>query len=264
MIQNPKPQRGIQGYFYNRQIKRYIGVFMAVFAGLQVETGRRDDGETRVLSVPVVYGSKDRVVAGILASNTQNKPIRLPTMSVYLRNLELDQSRMKGSGYVRNTPHVPEGALLPDGVVNLKQRMPVPYNLDLELSIYTSNMEQHMQIVEQIIMMFDPSIQIERSDAVYDWAKNVMIELRSIDFDENYPAGTERRKIQTNMRFHMPIWIETPAEYRDDLIKSIHLRIQAINDMAEFFESIAIAEDSDYEVIADAEDVREDVLGSGA
>lgn len=259
MINDPHPQRGIQGYYYNRQIKRYIGVFMAVFAGLQVETGKREDGKTRFLSVPVVYGSKDRVVAGILADHTQNKPIRLPTMSVYMRNMDLATDRMKGSGTIRNTPHVPAGGLLPDDVTNLKQRMPVPYDLDLELSIYTSNMDQHMQIIEQITMLFDPSIQIERSDSPYDWGKDIVITLRGIDFDENYPAGVERRKIQTNIRFTMPIWIESPAEYRNDLVKTIKLRIQAMNDMAEFYESVAIAEDSDYEIIATAEDVREDV-----
>ncbi len=258
MIDDPKPQRNIQGYFYNRQIKRYIGVFMAAFAGLQVETGKREDGETRFLSVPVVYGSKDRVVAGILAQNTQNKPIRLPTMSVYLRGMDLALDRQKGSGWIRNTPHVPDGGLLPDDVVNLKQRMPVPYDLDLELSIYTSNMDQHMQILEQITMLFDPSIQIERSDSVYDWAKNVVITLRNIEFDENYPAGTERRKVQSSIRFTMPIWIESPAEYRNDLVKTIKLRIQAIADMAAFVDSVAVAQDSDYDVIADAEVLREE------
>lgn len=259
MIDSPKSQRNIQGYFYNRQIKRYIGIFMAVFAGLQVETGRRDDGETRMLSVPVVYGSKDRVVASILADHTQNKPIRLPTMSVYMRGLELATDRMKGSGTVRNTPFVPDGGLLPDDVRNLKQRMPVPYDLDLELSVYTSNIEQHMQLIEQIIMLFDPSIQIERSDSVYDWAKNVTVTLKGIDFEENYPAGTDRRKVQSTLRFHMPIWIETPAEYRNDIVKTIKLRIQAMNDLADFVDSVAIARDEDYEVVASAEALRERV-----
>ncbi len=258
MINEPQSQRNIQGYFYNRQVKRYIGVFMAAFAGLQVETGKRDDGQTRFLNVPVVYGSKDRVVASILADHTQNKPIRLPTMSVYLRGMDLALDRQKGMGMVRNTPHVPDGGLLPDDVVNLKQRMPVPYDLDLELSIYTSNMDQHLQIVEQIIMMFDPSIQIERSDAPYDWAKNVVITMRNIEFDENYPAGTERRKVQSSIRFTMPAWIETPAQYRNDLVKTIKLRIQAIADMAAFVDSVAVAQDSDYDVIADAEVLRED------
>lgn len=257
MILDPQPQETIQGYFYNRQIKRYIGVFMAIFAGLYVETGIRDDGKTRFLKVPVVYGSKDRVVASILADHTQNKPIRLPVMSAYMRNLTLNPERMKGTGFERSSVHVPQGGVLPDDVVNLKQRMPIPYTMDLELSVYTSNLDQHWQILEQIAVLFDPSLQIERSDAVYDWAKNVTVTLTDLEFDEDYPAGTERRKMQSSFRFQVPIWLESPSTYKNDVVKTIKLRIQAMNDLADFAESVAIAQDSDYDVIADAEVLRD-------
>lgn len=258
MILEPEPQKNIQGYFYSKQLKSYLGMFMAIFAGLHVETGKRGDGETRFMKVPVVYGSKDRVVAAVLGEHTQNKPIQLPVMSAYMRNLQIAPERMKGSGLERSSVHVPQGGLLPDDVVNLKQRMPVPYNMDVELSVYTSNLDQHWQILEQIMMLFDPSVQIERSDSVYDWAKNVIVTLTDLDFDENYPAGTERRKIQTTLRFQMPIWIESPASYKNDVVKVIKLRIQAMTDLADFAESVAIAVDDDYDVFADAESVREE------
>lgn len=255
MILEPQPQKSIQGYFYNKQIKRYIGAFMAIFAGLYVETGKRDDGETRFLKVPVTYGSKDRVVASILAEHTQNKPIRLPVMSAYMRNLQLAPERMKGMGLERNSVHVPQGGILPDDVVNLKQRMPIPYNMDIELSLYTSNMDQHWQILEQIMMLFDPSVQIERSDSVYDWAKNVVVTLTDLDFDENYPAGTERRKIQSTMRFQIPVWIESPAAYKNDVVHAVKLRIQAMTDLADFADNVAAAGDDEYETTASSDEL---------
>lgn len=254
----PESQTTLQGYFYSKQIKSYIGMFMAMFAGLQVETGKRGDGNTRFLTVPVMYGSKDRVVASILADHTQNKPIVLPAMSAYMRNLQIAPERMKGSGTERNSVHVPQGGILPDDVRNLKQRMPVPYNMDIELSVYTSNLDTHWQILEQILMLFDPSVQIERSDAPYDWAKNVIVTLTDVDFDENYPAGPDRRKMQSTLRFQIPIWIESPAAYKNDVVKTIKLRIQALGDLADFTESVAIAGDDEYETIASAEVVRED------
>lgn len=256
MILEPQPQKSLQGYFYNKQIKRYLGAFMAIFAGLYVETGIREDGNTRFMKVPIVYGSKDRVVASILADHTQNKPIRLPVMSAYMRNLRMDPSRFKGVGMERSSQYVEQGGILPDDVSSLKQRMPVPYIMDVELSVYTSNMDTHWQIFEQIVALFDPSVQIERSDAVYDWAKNVIVTLDDVELDENYPAGVERRKMQTNFRFTIPVWFESPASYRNDVVKSIKLRIQAMSDLADFAESVAIAQDSDYETIADAEDLR--------
>lgn len=239
-------------YYYNKQIKSYLGMFMAAFADLHVETGIREDGTSRFMNVPVVYGSRDRVVASILADNTQNKALKLPAMSVYMAGLDLAEHRMKGSGFVRNTPYVPDGGLIPDDVRNVKQRMPTPYDLDVELAIYTSNMDQHLQIVEQITMLFDPSIQLERSDAPFDWAKVVTITLTGISFDENYPIGSDRRKIQSTMRFKMSIWIETPAVVRDDLIKVIKLRIQSLSDLASFTDSVIWAPDDSYETIVDA------------
>lgn len=253
MILDPKPQTTIQGYHYSKQIKSYLGMFMAIFSGLHVETGKREDGETMFLNVPVSYGSKDRVAANVQADFTQNKPLRLPLMSAYMRSLQIAPERMKGQGLERNSVHVPQGGLLPDDVVNLKQRMPVPYNMDVELAVYTTNMDQHWQILEQIMMLFDPSVQIERSDSVYDWAKNVVVTLTDVDFDENYPAGGDRRKMQTTLRFQMPIWIESPASYKTDVVHAVKLRIQAMSDLAAFAESVAVAEDDDYETIASSE-----------
>lgn len=253
MESNPNPQQSIQGYFYNRQIKRYLGAFMTIFNGIKIETGLRADGSTRFIEVPVVYGSKDRVAAAVVADNTQNALVRLPMMSAYMRSLTLAHNRMKGQGLERTSTYVPQGGVLPDDVVSLKQRMPIPYDMGVELCVYTTNMDTHCQILEQIMMIFDPSVEIERSDANFDWAKNIVVTIEDVDFDENYPAMADRRKIQTNIRFTMPIWIESPASYKNDVVKTVKLRIQAMTDLADFMESVAIAADSDYDTVATAD-----------
>lgn len=250
MESSPKSQQTVQGYFYNRQIKRYIGAFMAIFAGIKIQTGAREDGATRFIDVPVAYGSKDRVAAAALADNTQNALVRLPMMSAYMRSLTLAPNRMKGQGIERTSTYVPQGGILPDDIVSLKQRMPVPYDMGMELCVYTTNMDTHCQILEQIMMLFDPSVEIERSDGNFDWAKNIVVTIDDVDFDENYPAMADRRKLQTNIRFTMPIWIESPASYKNDVVKTVKLRIQAMSDLADFMESVAIAQDSDYDVVA--------------
>ena len=66
-----------EGFYYNGQLVRYINQFMAVFTGLQVQIGKRNDQEERLIPVDIHYAHMDRVVASILADNTQNKPLKI-------------------------------------------------------------------------------------------------------------------------------------------------------------------------------------------
>ena len=139
-----------RSYYYDYQLKRYLVQFMAIFAGMQVEFGATETRDAALVQVPIAAASKDRVVASIKAGNTQNKPLRLPMMSVYMSNIELAPERRKGVGAQRRQTFMPTGGLFPDDFKVVKQRMPVPYNTTMDLHIFTSNQEQKNQIIEKI------------------------------------------------------------------------------------------------------------------
>jgi len=218
-------------YYYDSQIETYLIQFMAIFSLLKVKTGVQGDGEIHTISVPTHYGSKDRVAAAILGDNTQNLPLRLPVMSAYMTELRLSPDRRKGVGVERVKTFVPRGALLPDGAQVIHQYMPIPYDLTIQLSIYSSNLFQRFQILEQILMMFDPDLQIQRTDAEFDWTKITVIQLTDVNFEETYPSGTDRRYIIDNLTFHVPIYITPPAKIRNDYIKEIWVRIGEITNI---------------------------------
>lgn len=253
-----KPQVNIQGYYYDAQLKRYLTQFMSVFAGLTVQTGKREDGEPLMIEVPVVYGSKDRVAAAIAASNTQNKPIRLPTMSAYMSDLAFAPQRNTGAGTSRSMAHLPQGGLLPNDVSVVHQTRPVPYDMRVDLTLYTSNIDQHFQMLEQILVFFNPTLQIQTSDAPFDWTKIVSIELTGMSFNENYPAGTDRRKIQTTLSFYVPIWISPPAELRKNLVQKIFARIHTGSFEDFVIDSQTPGSDDEYELLASSEYVQQD------
>ena len=255
-----KPQKTVEGYYYDAQIKRFLTQFMSIFSGLRVRTGKREDVEYEEMEVPIVYGSKDRVAAAILAGNTQNKPIRLPTMSAYMSDLAFAANRNAGAGVTRSTPFLPQGGILPNDVKVIHQIRPIPYDLRVDLSIYTSNMDQHFQILEQILMLFNPTIQIQTSDAQFDATKIVSVELDGINFNENYPSGVDRRKIQTTLSFIMPVWIAPPAEERANIVQRIMMRIHT-GTFEDFVIDSANGLDSEYEEYASSDPLRG--LGSG-
>lgn len=249
----------IPNYYYNGQLKRYTVQFMEIFRNLTCRTGVREDGEIRVMTVPISYGSKDRVTAAILHKNTQNSPIRVPAMSTYIRSFNLAPEMRKGVGGQRRETFLPKGGMLPDDIKTVRQLMPVPYTMDLELSVWTSNTDQHFQLLEQILMLFDPILQIQTSDEKFDWTKLSIIELTNISFDEQYPIGTDRRVIVTTLTFKVPVYIAGPNELKNSFVKDIFARITAIqgDDFEDFFDSVYSTPDEEYELIVSGDEIND-------
>lgn len=220
------------GYYYNQQIKSYLLQFMAIFTGLQVQIGKWNDRDERLISVPIHYGTPDRVVAALLGDNTQNKPLRLPVMSAYMRNINIARQRMHGTGVERRNAYVPTGGLVPNDIQVIHQRMPVPYDLDVDLSIYCSNDDQRLQILEHILPLFDPQLSLQTSDAPFDWTRITTVQLERINNDTPAPVGTDRRIVQSTLSFSLPIYLDTPADVRKDYVNKILMRIAAVDTLA--------------------------------
>lgn len=230
-----------EAYYYDNQLRDYIVQFGAVFAGMQVSIGANEDNEERLISIPIKNASVDRVVGHIMGDNTQNKPLRLPMFSFTLANIGLAPERFKGIGVTRRNAYVPTGGLVPDDIKVVVQRQPVPYNVTFELRLWASNQDQNYQVVEQILSMFNPDIQIQTSDDVFDHTRITQVELKDFSLDETMPAGTERRAIVSLFTFEVPIWLTIPSEVHDKVIKEIYLRIGTVSANAK----------TNYEIIAD-------------
>lgn len=245
-------------YYYNEQLRKYILQFMAIFAGFKVQVGKKDDREPALIPTHITYGAKDRVVASIFSDNTQNKPLRLPAMSAYMNNIDLSPDRYKGVGVTRRSTHLPNGGTFPDDLTTVRQMMPVPYNASMELSIYTTNRDEHHQLLEQILMFFNPILQIQTTDDTFDWTKITTVELVGIRFEENYPAGGDRRIIQTTLDFIMPVYIASPATLKNDFIKDVLVRIGTISTGTEGSQEILAELDAqgfEYENWFDSDDI---------
>lgn len=227
-------------FYYNDQLRNYIVQFAAVFQGTQVELGRNETEDKRLAYVPVKNASSDRVVAAIKGDNTQNKMLRLPMMAFQLTGIEMAPERRVGIGSIRRNAYTPLGGLVPNDTRVVEQRMPVPYNALFELTIWASNQDQHYQILEQILSLFDPILQIQTNDDVFDWTKITTIELLDIRFDENIAPGVERRSIQTTLSFVVPIYLSVKAEEHNRIVQDIYARIGAISgDVVNAYDALA-------------------------
>lgn len=214
----------INNYFYEGQMRSYLLQFCNIFAGLQVRTGKGECDEEEFMTVPITVGSRDRVVAAIMAGNTQNKPFSVPCMAASISGIQLATSR-KGVGVVDRRVFLPAGGVYPADLRTVVRVMPIPYMMTVDLSIYASNTNQMHQILEQIFMLFDPVLQIQTSDAAFDWTKITTVELTNINNEENYPPGGDRRVMQWSLNFSIPIYISAPVDVKDELVRKITITI---------------------------------------
>ena len=205
---------------------------MEIFRGFIVKSGVSKDGTIKDIDIPIMYGSIDRVAASISANNTQNLPIRLPTMSAYLSNITLATDKFKGIDTTTSTPYLPKGGVFPNDMKMVETLSPIPYKLSLDLHIFSSNYNQMLQILEQLLVLFNPSIQIQTSDNLYDKARVTTVTLTGINNEENYPMNSDRRTITYTLNFEMIVYLTVPSNVKDNFIRNINIRISQLNDQS--------------------------------
>lgn len=213
----------ITHYYYQGQIKDYIKQFLSIFSGLHVATGIGQDGNIDFLRVPVMYGSVDRVVAALTSRNTTNLPIKIPMMSGMLMGLDIAPERATGAGMTDRRVVFATGGVLPDDAKVIERLVPYPYDMTMELAIYASNSDQMFQILEQVLILFDPTLTLSRGDDPFDWNRLSTVELMSIQSEENYPIGTDKRIIVYTLSFAMKVKMGINGSFRDEVVNRVNI-----------------------------------------
>ena len=213
-------------FFYDGQIRRYVTQFMRIFIGFKYQSG--DETQT---AVPVMYGDMTRQVAAIIRENSENKMPSVPRIACYITGLELDRTRLADATYVskiniQERDYVrPEEADYREGVREYKGRqgnaytverlMPTPFVLKMKADIWTSNTDQKLQLLEQILVLFNPSLEIQTTDNYIDWTSLSVVDLESSNFSSrSIPQGAESDIDICSLEFKMPIYITPPAKVK--------------------------------------------------
>ena len=207
-------------FFYDNQIRRLITQFIRMLSGFQVQFGSPDPntGALALQTVPVMYGDQSRQAAQILKGVTENAMATVPAMAVYISALEFDQTRLQdpfmvSKVYVRERridPETGEPTSEQGDTVTVERPMPVPYRMTLKLDIWTSNTEQKLQLIEQIVTLFNPALEIQSSDNYVDWTSLTYVLLTNTVWDSRtVPMGDSEAISIATLTFEMPIWIST-------------------------------------------------------
>lgn len=222
-------------WFYDGQIRRYVGQIVRMLSGFKYQSA---DGKQ--VTVPVMYGDMTRQVASIIKDNSANKIPSAPRIAVYITDLQLDRTRLADATHVSKV-HIREREKQYDtagdfvGYSNtqgngytVERLMPTPYKLSVKADIWATNTDQKLQIMEQILMLFNPSLELQTTDNFIDWTSITVLEITNITFtSRTIPVGVDSDIDVATITFETPIYISPPTKVKrlgviHDIIMNIH------------------------------------------
>ena len=205
-------------HFYDGQIRRYITQMIRLMSNFSYK-----DSKGKLTQVPVMYGDLTRQVSSIIRDNSENKLPSAPRMAVYVTGLEMDRTRTSDSSYV-NKLNIRERAYDKEGKEYLnfqgknytvERLMPTPYKLTMKVDVWSTNTEQKLQILEQILVLFNPSLEIQTTDNYIDWTSLSVVDLESVTFSSrSIPVGVDSEIDVADMTFSTPIYLSPPVKVK--------------------------------------------------
>jgi len=204
-------------HFYDGQIRRFVTQFIRAFSNFSYK-----DGAGTLRKVPVSYGNLTRQVASIIRDNSENKIVSAPRIACYISGLEYARDRVQNPTHVskmiirtRDEDSAGDPTIDQGPGYTVERHMPVPFTLRVKADIWSTNTDQKLQIMEQILVLFNPALEIQSTSNYIDWTSLSLIELSSVNFStRSIPQGIETEIDIGEMEFQMPIWITPPAKVR--------------------------------------------------
>ena len=267
-------------FWYDQQIRRYLLQFVRIFNGFQIQSGQKNAGGTSsqvYRTVPMRYADMSRMVAHVLRGNTENALNSTPFTTCHVANLNVARERRHDPKLI-SSQQIQERKYdsLNDqytaelgNTYTVDRYMPVPYDLTINVDIWSSNTEQKLQILEQILTLFNPTVEIQANTNPLDWTNITVVELIDIQWSSrSVPQGVDSQLDISTLIFQVPIWINPPAKVKKQsiihsIINRIHLDdnltdLEYDKNMQDFFEQFSNLE----EIVVTPQDAQVNVTGN--
>jgi hypothetical protein len=205
-------------YFYNEILRRTVISFGSLFNSITIKHKNNSDQVVSSIKVPLAYGPTQKFLARINQSPDLNKPVQitLPRMSFEFTGLTYDASRKS------TTTQFFTAKSATDGTEVKKSYLPVPYNMQFELSIMSKLNDDALQIVEQILPYFQPAytMTVELVDSINE-KRDVPVILENITMQDDYEGDfTTRRVLIYTLRFTVKTYLFGPiSSATRDIVK---------------------------------------------
>lgn len=227
-------------FFYDGQIRRYMLQFQRVFSFLKYQTRDANNVITEN-EVPIVQGDMTRQVGAILNNNSENNTLPGTVMSYYITEISPQPERRRDPSF-EGIVNIVEQKIRQDAPGELEsydrgkagnkytvnRYMPSPYDLVIQLDIAASSTDVKLQILEQIMTVFNPDIVIQQNDNIIDWSAITSIKLENVTYtNRTIGSQIDSEKDFASLTFRLPVWINPPAKVQrmriiEKIVQNLH------------------------------------------
>jgi hypothetical protein len=205
-------------YFYHEILRKTVISFGSLFNDITIKHVNNAEQVVSAIKVPLAYGPTQKFLARLNQSPNLSKPIQitLPRMSFEFTGLTYDASRKS------TTTQTFTAKSVEDGTETKKAYLPVPYNMQFELSIMSKLNDDALQIVEQILPYFQPAytMTVDLVETINE-KRDIPVILENITMQDDYEGDfTTRRVLIYTLRFTAKTYLFGPvSSATKDIIK---------------------------------------------
>jgi hypothetical protein len=210
--------------FYNQSFRKLIVAFGQIFNNIVIQRTNSTGGVTARITVPLAYAPKEKFLVRLdQQANLESREFAtsLPRMGFEITGLSYDSSR--------KLTRVQKYSKVKTNESGEKMNFnytPVPYNITMNLYIFTATAEDGLQIVEQILPYFQPDYTVT-INAVPDLniKRDIPIVIGNITYEDTYDgAFTTRRAVIYTISFTAKTYLFGPMS-NQGVIKTVQADI---------------------------------------
>lgn len=171
-----------------------------------------DGTEAQLISVPIIYGPREKFLARLEnnpADSDMKTAIKLPMISFEMTGMTYDGNRkLPTLGRVFSRTGTTDANYL------TKVYNPVPYNIEYDVNVYATTVEDGARIVEQIAPFFTPTwnATVKMVDLMPEIKTDIIIQLEGITPDDQYEGNFEKRRVvMWRLRFTVKTYLYGPV-----------------------------------------------------
>lgn len=207
--------------YYHGAIRKTIVAFGRLFSDIKIARQGNDGNIAQTIAVPLAYAPKEKWLVRIDSDPnlTNHAYVSLPRMSFEITGYHYDASRKTNKMNkivckdMTNTVNPESKSVF----------SPAPYNVDINLYILSKTHEDSMQILEQILPVFNPEYTLS-VNALPDMeiVQDVPVVLNSITSEDNYDGSfQERRFVTLTLSFTIKTNVYGPVTSNGVILTSI-------------------------------------------
>ena len=199
-------------HFYHKQIRNTVIAFGTIFNNIHIKRLDSSGNPLQSLKVPLSYSPKEKFIARLdqqssLTGSDSSVAITLPRMAFDITGYAYDPTRK-----LNKNQRVGVVTTNADTTKLNAQYSPVPYDVSIQLNVFTATSDDGLQIIEQILPYFQPDYTVTMiENSVMDSKRDIPFILESVNYEDSYAGSlTDTRRITYSLSFTAKIYLYGP------------------------------------------------------